>query len=140
MISALVSKLRCGATQIVSTDGCDDTVALMHSNIADCGCGQDVDVCKLYWGDHAEFIAKYPMKFDTILAADVIYEDEQIVPLISTVVAIMHPDGGEFILAYARRNVPIDKVLKEAEKNGLVYEIIDHDDTTEHIYRFTFRQ
>lgn len=34
-------------------------------------------------------------------------------------------EDGEFILAFARRNVPIDRVLAEAEKRGLQHTILD---------------
>ncbi len=49
-------------------------------------------------------------------------------------------------MAFARRNVPMDKVLAVAEEMGLRYETVtdDHDqshnyDGTEPIYRLTFR-
>jgi hypothetical protein len=43
----------------------------------------------------------------------------------------------EFILAFARRNVPIDKVLRAAEEKGLKWEIIDPGPSgLEPIYRF----
>ena len=36
-----------------------------------------------------EFLDKYPNKFDVVIAADVIYEESQVVPLIETVVKIL---------------------------------------------------
>ena len=45
---------------------------------------------KLYWGREVdEFLDKYPNKFDVVIAADVIYEESQVVPLIETVVKIL---------------------------------------------------
>ena len=45
---------------------------------------------KLYWGENIDnFIEKYPNKFDVVIAADVIYEESQVDPLIETVVQIL---------------------------------------------------
>lgn len=46
---------------------------------------------------------------------------------------------GEFILAFARRNVPMDKVIAVAEPKGLHGEILDGGiHSMEPIYRFKF--
>ncbi len=50
--------------------------------------------------------------------------------------------SGEFILAFARRNVPIDKVLVKADELGLQYRIIDESPdgiSMEPIYCFTWK-
>jgi hypothetical protein len=54
---------------------------------------------------------------------------------------------GEFILAFARRNVPMDKVLDAATAFNFQYEVLtdEHDtsrtfDGTEPIYRFTWKK
>jgi hypothetical protein len=63
-----------------------------------------------------------------LIAADVIYEEEQILPLLQTVSALLkNNEDSEFILAFARRNVAIDKVLSLAEKEPfhLTAEVID---------------
>ena len=45
---------------------------------------------KLYWGRDIEaFVTQHPDKFDILIAADVIYEEDQVLPLIETVVAIL---------------------------------------------------
>ena len=45
---------------------------------------------KLYWGRNVdEFVNKYRNQFDIVIAADVIYEESQVVPLIETVVQIL---------------------------------------------------
>ena len=50
---------------------------------------------------------------------------------------------GQFILAFARRNVPIDKVFEVAEEKGLIYKILETQDlkhnVMEPIYLFTFK-
>ena len=44
----------------------------------------------MYWGENIDnFIEKYPNKFDVVIAADVIYEESQVDPLIETVVQIL---------------------------------------------------
>lgn len=134
MVSILLDKLHV-CRQLVSTDGDDDTVDLLLRNVNSCD-SKDIAVSKLYWGDHDVFVATYPDKFDILCAADIIYEREQIEPLISTVTQIMKPNG-EFILAFARRNVPMDAVIAQAASVGLKWEVIDEDiATSEHIYRF----
>ncbi len=59
-----------------------------------------------------------------------------LLPLLSTIA------DGEFILAFARRNVPIDKVIKAAaDQYGLIAEIVDEKlegMSTEPIYSFKY--
>jgi SAM-dependent methyltransferase len=55
--------------------------------------------------------------FDIILAADIIYVSEIIVPLTETVQRLLAPTG-VFLLAYARRNVPVDLVHDQATRCG----------------------
>jgi predicted nicotinamide N-methyase len=71
-------------------------------------------------------LSEYPAKFDVLIAADVIYEDEQVEPLLATTAAILKktPDA-ELILAYARRNVPVDKVIACADRHGKMTTILD---------------
>ena len=48
-------------------------------------------------------------------------------------------ESGEFLLAFARRNVPIDRVLEASIASGLQYEVLDVGLAgQEPIYRFTF--
>jgi hypothetical protein len=46
--------------------------------------------------------------------------------------------SGCFLLAFARRNVPIDKVLAAAETRGLAWQVLDEQVRMEPIYRFTW--
>ncbi len=110
---------------VVLTDGDALTMEKLAQNVEDNtvanGCA--VTARPLLWGEHAELLAEFPDKFDLVLAADVIYEEEAIQPLLQTVVATLR-EGSEaaFILSFARRNVTIDKVLAAATALGLVYE------------------
>lgn len=86
LVSVLVDKLNVCST-LVSTDGDEDTMDLLIENKIDTDC--TFDSCYLYWGEFDDFLTMYPKKFDVLLAADVIYEDEQVNPLIETVDAIL---------------------------------------------------
>ena len=86
MVSILLGKLSSPAL-IVATDGDNDTVELLSSNTMETD--SKITTEKLYWGEHDDFMLKYSAGFDIVLAADVIYEKEQILPLITTVSAIL---------------------------------------------------
>jgi len=157
-VSILVHKLAVAKT-VVCTDGDEISMDLLRINAKETGClEQGMLVEKLYWGEHDDFLAKYPF-IDLILAADVVYEEEQIEPLLTTSRAILQQaaqrqklnngnDNGsdgeppilqpEMILAYARRNVSIDKVFACADRLGLKYQSLDGDQ--EPIVRFTLAE
>jgi predicted nicotinamide N-methyase len=65
-----------------------------------------------------------PSGFDVILAADVIYEECAIVPLVATVCSLLGRPGdakacdARFVLSFARRKVPVHKVIAEAASKG----------------------
>lgn len=79
------------ARVVVATDGDDDTMQLLRENIARTD-SPAVVAKKLYWGDAADLagvLVDYPIGFDSIIASDVIYEEEQVEPLIATVAALL---------------------------------------------------
>lgn len=121
VVSILLEKLNC-ASRIVCTDGDDDTIVALRDNLSRAEC-RAVEVEKLYWGEWSEFKLKYAL-FDIIVAADVIYEEGQVIPMLSTVKEIMQATG-MFILAFARRNVKMDDVLEVAKTFGLRWTILD---------------
>jgi hypothetical protein len=151
MVSILIHKLNV-AKSVVCTDGDDVSLKLLNENNDSTGCADGengMKVAKLYWGEHDDFLKEHPL-IDTIVAADVVYEEEQIQPLLSTTVAILEQAAAnkintntdsdnvvvpQLILAYARRNVPIDRVFDCATRLGLNYEMLDGD--IEPIVRFT---
>jgi len=155
IVSILLDKLSV-AQRICATDGDEDTLALLIDNQIANDC--TFDAAYLLWGQTAaeDFASERP-PFDVILAADVVYEEEQIAPLFETVSAIMSRtttssadadadadgganstgssgSGGRFILAYARRNVPLDRVLEEAYSRGMAWEALVEG--SEPIYAF----
>lgn len=118
---------------IVATDGDDDTIELLHQNIQNTN--SQIDYRKLYWGELEEFLDNYPEPFDILLAADVIYEEEQIKPLVMTVEKILKKPDGVFYLAFARRNVPVDYLINEMESKGFIA-IVEDQNGMEPIYSF----
>lgn len=52
-------------------------------------------------------------------------------------------ESGEFVLAFARRNVPMDKVIAEAESKGFQYTILEETAegvSMEPIYSFRWKK
>lgn len=78
---------------------------------------------KLWWGleeDLNPICEQYPNGFDVVIGADLIYGHD-IQALCTSLMQTVHRVIGEgkFILAFTRRDVAIEDVLKIAEKNGL---------------------
>lgn len=131
LVSILLDKMTI-CKQVIATDGDDVSLKLLRENIEATRCTETLVVDKLMWGDHDEFIGTYS-KVDVIVAADVIYEDHHVDLLMSTAAAILKDKDGAFrdnammILAYARRQIPLDRVLEAIETNGLTYTIVEGD-------------
>jgi Lysine methyltransferase len=79
-----------------------------------------VFVRQLVWGEAAAFLLTYSERFDTVLGSDIIYVEEILEPLWRTVDDLVTPDGA-FLLAFARRNVPIDRVFETAAAHGFAW-------------------
>jgi len=81
--SILLEKMGC-CRRVLATDGCPDTVALFEKNMRDNACDGAVLVAKeLMWGEGAEEEEDIGA-YDVILASDVIYEKEAILPLLKS--------------------------------------------------------
>jgi predicted nicotinamide N-methyase len=86
-------------TFILATDGDDDTLDLLQENIKinfpDSPSFSQLHTEKLWWGiETAKSILKknhvfVPTCFDVILASDVVYEDEQVQPLVDCVATLL---------------------------------------------------
>lgn len=138
---------------ICITDG--DTQALVHirENIkmnhnghdentnSSCSCHQ------LIWGKETsgkflKHVAK-GKSYDIIIASDIIYAECIIEPLWETVNTLLSRPDGLFVMAFARRKVPIsiDFVLESATKNGFYYEMAQEDkEEGIWVYKFYFKQ
>ena len=120
-----------------SEDGNDD------SNVGKVSCKQ------LIWGkDTSEKflidIAK-DQTYDVILASDIIYSPVIVEPLWETIQTLLKrprngEDGGVFVMAYARRKVPvsIELVCERGEEAGFIHEMVK-EDKEEGIWVYTFR-
>ena len=57
--------------------------------------------------------------YDLILAADVVYADEAVIPLVATVSELLSKEPtARWVLSFARRNVPVHRVITEAATKG----------------------
>ncbi|CAH0479731.1 unnamed protein product [Peronospora belbahrii] len=125
---------------VVVTDGDEDTMELLAANIKLNDVKDKVQCRKLLWGIDLDQIED---KFDIVLGADIIYEQEHVVSLFETVKYLLKPgrqsvEGtdkaiSEFLLAYTKRNVSIDYVLDTAKNFGFEWE---EPTTDEGIYTF----
>ncbi|KAG2788950.1 hypothetical protein JG687_00004572 [Phytophthora cactorum] len=126
--------------KVVITDGDDNTIELLVANCKLNDVEDRVQCRKLLWGVDLDQIED---KFDVVLGADIIYEQEHVVSLFETAKYLLKPgrrsveDGGkaasEFLLAYTKRNVSIDYVLDTAKSFGFEWEEPTND---EGIYTF----
>ncbi|KAL9180119.1 hypothetical protein ACHAXT_008089 [Thalassiosira profunda] len=102
----------------------------------------------LIWGRQSseQFLERIAdnRKYDAIIASDIIYSPVIVEPLWETVRALLKRPGdgeagGTFVMAYARRKVPvsIELVLEKAEEYGFAYELAK-EDTDEGIWVYTF--
>ena len=105
------------------TDGDVDTLVNMRENVTRNGIEDGIQCPQLIWGQQLpEFLQQYASDgpFEVVLAADIIYVTEILEPLWETVDTLLAPRG-LFLLAYARRNVPIDLVLEQATERGFAW-------------------
>ena len=116
------------ANKITLTDGDTDTLANMRINVnRNCKAANTKDTtktisCKQFvWGcDISGLLERNGGTFETILGADIIYVEEVVEPLFRSVSQLLSHDG-QFVLAYARRNVKIDIVFEQAKNHGFVW-------------------
>ena len=110
---------------------------------------------QLIWGKQTseKFLSNIAnnQTYDVIIASDIIYSPVIVEPLWETVQTLLkkpsnveeegeEDGGGIFVMAYARRKVPvsIDLVCEKAEEHGFVWEMVKEDEE-EGIWVYTFR-
>lgn len=133
------------------TDG--DTQALLHirENIKMNHGGHDdkriSSLCschQLIWGkETSEKFLKHVAEgksYNVLIASDIIYAECIIQPLWETVHTLLSRPDGLFVMAFARRRVPIsiEFVLESATKHGFEYEMVQ-EDKEEGIWVYKFR-
>ena len=147
--------------RVCITDGDSDALVHLRENLIRNRGDDDNDETagkvschQLIWGTESseQFLAHVAnnRKYDIILASDIIYSAVIVEPLWATVKPLLkgpndnqgcqEEDGGVFVMAYARREVPvsIELVLRTAIENGFVYELVKGNDE-EGIWVYTFR-
>jgi Lysine methyltransferase len=114
------------------TDGDTDTLIHTRANIEkNRGIGEalgSIECQQLIWGDDGVDQFRRRSRsgsaagpYDIILGSDIIYLEEVLEPLFSTIKSLLSSDGAVW-LAYARRNVSIDLVLSRATRHGFACE------------------
>lgn len=150
-------------SEVCITDGDSDALVHLRENVernrtaieaSESGGGDGEAVGKvscnqLIWGrkssEHFLTHIAHDRKYDVILASDIIYAAVIVEPLWETVDMLLKRPcdgvgGGVFVMAYARRKVPvsIELVLETAVANGFAYNLVKEDDD-EGIWVYTFR-
>jgi predicted nicotinamide N-methyase len=139
------------------TDGDSDALIHLRENLIrnrydgdDDEAFSKISCHQLIWGKQSseEFLKKVSnrRKYDVILASDIIYSAVIVEPLWETVRTLLKEPscqedrGGVFVMAYARREVPvsIELVLKMALEHGFLYELVK-ENHEEGIWVYTFR-
>jgi predicted nicotinamide N-methyase len=124
------------ASKVVLTDGDSDALQYLRANVEKnvpqpqkrvendiidaTQAAAPAFVRQLVWGEAASFLTTDSERFDTVIGSDIIYVEEILEPLWRTVDALVTPDGA-FLLAFARRNVPIDRVFETAATHGFAW-------------------
>jgi len=141
--------------EVCITDGDSDALVHLRENVernrpSEGGDAGKISCHQLIWGKESSehFLARVASdrKYDVLLASDIIYAAVIVEPLWETVRTLLKKpgDGGEeggvFVMAYARRKVPvsIELVLETAVENGFVYELVK-EDKEEGIWVYVFR-
>lgn len=107
--------------------------------------GDDITCHQLLWGSDTskKFLEKHArgQKFDILLASDIIYVKSIIAPLWETVQTLLTKENGIFVMAFAKRRVPvsIEFVLQSAEEAGFTHELVSEHDEGIWVYLFRWK-
>ena len=146
------------SSHVCITDGDSDALVQLRENVnrnrtraseQDAATATGTDDCKvschqLIWGKESasQFLTQIAKndRYDIILASDIIYSLVIVEPLWQTVQLLLKKKGGVFVMAYARREVPvsIELVLKASMEHGFSYELVKEDDV-DGIWVYEFR-
>jgi predicted nicotinamide N-methyase len=140
------------SSQVCITDGDSDALVQLRENVnrnrsspsVDDYDSSKVSCHQLIWGKESatQFLTQIAknQKYDIIIASDIIYSLVIVEPLWQTVEQLLKKEGGIFIMAYARREVPvsIELVLNASMEHGFSYELVK-ENTTDGIWVYEFR-
>ena len=155
-ILAWRSTISSSNTEVCITDGDSDALVHLRDNVdrnkseTDTEDSGKVSCHQLIWGKESSelFLERVcnNTKYDVIIASDIIYAAVIVEPLWETIKVLLkrpseeNEEGGVFVMAYARRKVPvsIELVLEKAVQHGFRYELVKEDDE-DGIWVYTFR-
>lgn len=132
MVGILASKLT--DCRLVITDGDSQALPLLRENVHHNE--SRASVRQLIWGlDSSLSFLEVQGPFDVILASDIIYVECIIPPLWDTIRTLLKKEG-VFVLAFAKRRVPIsiEDVLKSVHEAGFAYKRMDPGEDAEGIF------
>eukprot|EP00573_Skeletonema_grethae_P007294 CAMPEP_0201701428 /NCGR_PEP_ID=MMETSP0578-20130828/32600_1 /ASSEMBLY_ACC=CAM_ASM_000663 /TAXON_ID=267565 /ORGANISM="Skeletonema grethea, Strain CCMP 1804" /LENGTH=312 /DNA_ID=CAMNT_0048188741 /DNA_START=105 /DNA_END=1040 /DNA_ORIENTATION=- len=122
--------------EVCITDGDSDALVHLRDNIErnrPITTTSKVSCHQLIWGEESsqkflQHIA-HNQKYNVLLASDIIYSPVIVQPLWETVKTLLEKEDGVFVMAFARRKVPvsIDLVLEKAVEYGFWYELVKED-------------
>jgi len=130
------------------TDGDTDALIHLRENVKMNRVKERIDdiTChQLLWGSETseKFLEKNSrgQKFDILLASDIIYVKSIIAPLWETVQTLLTKKNGVFVMAFAKRRVPvsIEFVLQSAEEAGFTHELVSEHHEGIWVYLFRWK-
>lgn len=148
----LARAITTGDSHICITDGDTNVLVVLRQNIIanqsnyPTSSSDRVKCHQLLWGkETAEVFLEVhgqEKRYDVLLASDIIYSPVVVQPLWETVQTLLSSDGGIFVMAFARRRVPVtvESVLQAGLDAGFVYECTeDPGDDPEGVFVYEFR-
>jgi len=113
-----------GAKSVIMTDGDTKTLKGMRANVkhnCDNDVGDRIQCKQLLWGSpHMNTFLEENGQYDTIIAADVIYTKDSIVPLMQTVACLLEKSGQFVLSRYTKwHSIEDETVIELAKQQGL---------------------
>ena len=146
MLAHLLSKASGYITKTLLTDGDTDTLKQLRQNLFHNIKNDDsIESRQLLWGK--EYAMQYLQqqsterkKFDLIIGSDLLYVPSVIKPLFETVLQLLSPDNGEFLMAHCCRRVGNEVSLEEvlSVANNLGFDCEEKMRNDEDIVLFSF--
>ena len=112
------------SAKVTLTDGDTKTLKGMRANVkhnCDNDVGDRIQCKQLLWGaPHMNTFLKENGQYDTIIAADVIYTKDSIVPLMQTVACLLEKSGQFVLSRYTKwHSIEDETVIELAKQQGL---------------------
>lgn len=149
ILAHLLSQAHGYDTKTLLTDGDTDTLKQLRQNVRHNIKNDDgsIECRQLLWGK--EYVMQYIQQqqltgsktFDLIIGSDLLYVPSVIQPLFETVLHLLNPDSGKFLMAHCCRrvgnDVTLEEVLSVAKDLGFECEEKVRNDEDIVLYSFT---